>query len=259
MLNKDGVKDWVSAQLMRAVETGPSRKVLRGLVQSEVPGMDPVDLVAFYEGFTWYYPKCELRTKRWFVENVQSDWVCVDAGANVGYYAILLSRLARQGKVFAFEPTDTYDLLLENLRHSSITNCEALRLALGKTSGLIEERIFKLWGRPAEKSEFNFVSLDHFVQERRLARLDCIKIDVDSFDFEVLQGAEATLDQFNPWVVVELNHALNQRNQSNMQALEWLAKKGYNSALVLEYDNFVLRRGEGSSHGSQRITLEFGV
>ena len=40
------------------------------------------------------------------------------------------------------------------------------------------------------------------------------KYDVDSFDFEVLRGAERTLLRRNPVVVVELNHALAKRNQS---------------------------------------------
>jgi hypothetical protein len=36
---------------------------------------------------------------------------------------------------------------------------------------------------------------------------------------------------------------LAQRNQNNAEALEWLAKQGYKEALVLEHENFILRRG----------------
>jgi hypothetical protein len=59
-------------------------------------------------------------------------------------------------------------------------------------------------------------------------------------------GAEKTLERFDPWLVVELNHALGVRGQSNMAALSWLRDRGYQHALVLDHDNFVLRRSAGS-------------
>ena len=90
-------------------------------------------------------------------------------------------------------------------------------------------------------------------------RLDCLKIDVDSFDFEVLMGAEKTLQRFDPWLVVELNHALGVRGYSNMAALDWLLARGYRTSLVLDYDNFVLRRGEPAvpAPGSREMRLYF--
>jgi uncharacterized protein YecE (DUF72 family) len=71
-----------------------------------------------------------------------------------------------------------------------------------------------------------------------------LKIDCDSFDFEVLRGASKTLERFNPWIVVELNHALAIRNQSVPEALEWLLERGYDHAHVLDHENYVLRRAE---------------
>src|SRR5262245_36732941 len=62
-------------------------------IYTHVPGAPPIELVDYYPEFASYYPECELQTKRWFVENVKSDWTIFDAGANVGYYSILFSRL----------------------------------------------------------------------------------------------------------------------------------------------------------------------
>jgi hypothetical protein len=62
----------------------------------------------------------------------------------------------------------------------------------------------------------------------------------------VLRGAERTLAGRDPVIVVELNHALAQRNQSAGEALAWLARRGYRKALVLDNDNFILQRGAGS-------------
>ena len=213
---------------------------------TSIPGRPDIELPAFYESFAWYYPNCELQTKDWFVKHAHPDWVYIDCGANIGYYSILFSQLSPFGKVHAVEPTATADMLEINVKHNNCQNILVHRLALGQHSGKRIDKIFRLWGQAAEECEYDFLTLDHFVEELKLRKLDCIKIDVDSFDFEVLMGAEKTLERFDPWLVVELNHALGVRGHSNMAALSWLRDRGYQHALVLDYDNFVLRRSEGS-------------
>jgi hypothetical protein len=58
-----------------------------------------------------------------------------------------------------------------------------------------------------------------------------------------LEGSVNTLNRLNPYVVVELNHALAKRNRSNSEAFYFLAKQGYQEALVLEHENFVFKKG----------------
>jgi FkbM family methyltransferase len=210
---------------------------------TEIPGRPDIELPAFYENFAWYYPKCELQTKEWFVKNAQPDWVYIDCGANIGYYSILFSQLSPKGVVHAVEPTSTADMLEKNIAHNQCQNVVIHRLAMGQHSGRRVEKIFRIWGGPPEELEYNFCTLDQFVEQHlKLRRLDCIKIDVDSFDFEVLMGGEKIIDRFDPWLAVELNHALSVRGYSNMAALSWLRDRGYRHALVLDHDNFILRR-----------------
>lgn len=213
-------------------------------IETSIPGRSPIELVAFYEQFRDYYPLCELETKRWFVNHVRPDWWIFDVGANVGYYTILFSQLASQGRVFAFEPTTTATMLRENLKHNNVQNAEVHEIALGLRTGARRDRIYRVWGTEGEVKTYSFYRLDDFVDGHGIRRIDCIKIDVDSFDFEVLRGAEKTLLKYSPVIVVELNHQLERRQQSVPQALEWLARRGYGKALVLDrYDNFVLQQG----------------
>ncbi len=214
----------------------------RDPVATTIPGRDPIELVAYYEQFRDYYPYCELETKRWFVDHVRDDWWIFDIGANVGYYTILFSQLAPRGRVFAFEPTATAEMLRQNLRHNGVGNAEVHDVALAATTGEREDRIFRLWGTEGEVRTYPFYAFDDFIARHGIDRVDCLKIDVDSFDFEVLRGAERTLAERNPVVVVELNHALGLRNQGVGEALAWLAHRGYRQALVLDNDNFVLQR-----------------
>jgi FkbM family methyltransferase len=218
-------------------------------VETAVPGRPAIELVAYYEVFRDYYPQCELETKRWFVENVQSDWWILDIGANIGYYTILFAQLASRGRVLAFEPTTTASMLRQNLRHHNIDNAEVHELALGAVTGALEDRIYRLWGTEGEVKTYPFSRLDDFLEQRHPARIDCLKIDVDSFDFEVLRGAERTLMKYDPVIVIELNDALAKRHQSPSDALEWLAQRGYSKALVLDRENFMLRRTQNAFAG----------
>ena len=225
-------------------------------VETVIPGRAAIELVSFYEEFRSYYPLCELETKRWFVDNVQPDWWIFDIGANVGYYSILFGQLAHKGRVLSFEPTSTAKMLRENLQHNGIANADVHDVALGAVTGVHQDRIFRMWGGEGDVKDYPFYRLDDFIAEKKPARVDCIKIDVDSFDFEVLRGAEQTLARHNPVIVVELNHALAKRNQSAGEALAWLAQRGYRQALVLDNDNFVLQQGREQLKVAHGATLE---
>lgn len=226
---------------------------------TRIPGRADIALPAYYEKFEWYYPNCELQTKEWFVKNAEPDWVYIDCGANIGYYSILFSQLSPKGRVFAVEPTATADMLERNLAHNKCRNVAIHRVAMGQQTGRRMEKIFRIWGGAPEELEYDFTTLDRFVEQQNVKRLDCIKIDVDSFDFEVLMGGEKTLERLDPWLVVELNHALGVRGHSNMAALSWLLERGYRHCLVLDFDNFVLRRSAppGALATKNSIQLSF--
>jgi FkbM family methyltransferase len=224
-----------------------------------IPGQDPIELVAYYPQFATYYPQCELATKQWFVKNAEKDWVYLDCGANIGYYSILFSRLSPEGYVYAFEPTTTIDMLKANIsHHNKNNNIFPLQVALGKTSGQINDRIFRIWAKDPEEKVYPFITIDEFVLSMDLKKIDCIKIDVDSFDFEVLQGAKQTLLDRNPYVMVELNHALSKRNQSMAEALEWLAGLGYETVTFFEYENCLLKKNDPKKYSiSRKIEICF--
>jgi FkbM family methyltransferase len=210
---------------------------------TSVPGAQSIELIAYYPEFRTYYPDCEPETKSWMVQHVRPDWRCIDVGANIGYYTILLSRLASEGHVWAFEPTLTFEMLGRNLLHHGCANVTTVQLALGERAGDLEEDIFRIWGAPAERAVYPFSTLDKEVTRLGLERIDCVKIDVDGFDLEVLHGAAETLARCNPWLVVELNDkTLTTRGHSVLKAVEWLRSEGYQDWIVLDDENFVLKR-----------------
>ncbi|NJD38933.1 MAG: FkbM family methyltransferase [Geobacter sp.] len=209
---------------------------------TEIPNQNPIELISYYECFKELYRKCELETKEWFVHNIKDGWCIFDCGANIGYYSILFSRLSPNGRIHAFEPTSTIHMLAENLRYNNIHNVTMVNKALGVRSGLCEENVYRIWGQQPELRPYPFITIDEYVAMNSIDRVDCMKIDVDSFDFDVLRGSERTLLYHNPYVVVELNHALGKRGQTVEQALIWLATLNYNRYLLLDNENYVFKR-----------------
>jgi FkbM family methyltransferase len=231
----------------------------RPAILTRVPGHEDIELIRYYDRMLGYYENCEPESKRWFVDHARPDWVILDCGANIGYYSILFSRLCRHGRVYAFEPTDTADMLVDNLSHcGALHNVEVLRIALGAKPGNFEDAIFRIWGEPAERRIYPFTTIDAFVAERRLF-VHAIKIDVDSFDLEVLKGAEQTLVEQDPYVMVELNHALSQRQQSVPEALHYMAKLGYGQCESYDRENFLFKRTAARSDPEVEITVRFPV
>jgi hypothetical protein len=64
---------------------------------------------------------------------------------------------------------------------------------------------------------------------------DFIKIDVEGYELKVLQGAEQTIKQCHPTMVMEINRtALNRQNCRPEFIYDWLEKHGYSFKIMQE-------------------------
>jgi FkbM family methyltransferase len=226
-------------------------------INATIPGQPPIELIAYYDQLAGYYQHCELATKRWCVEHAKPDWTWFDCGAHIGYYTLLFARLSPTGRVVAFEPTSTFDMLQANLQHHAVQNVVPEQVALGAHNGVRQETIVRLWGHATDTAAFPFMTLDAYVNARAINRLDCIKIDVDSFELDVLQGGQETLVRFDPWIIIELTDlSLTLRGHLTTECLAWFAAHGYTHATVLDSTNYVLRR-RPEARAAAGLTLHF--
>ncbi len=153
----------------------------------------------YYDKFVEYYKdngnNVEPNTRNWFLENLKPEDVIFDIGAHIGLYSILFSQ--KTNNVYSFEPTSTYDnLLLPNLEKNNITNVNTFKLGFGSKSGKINEKIYKIWGESPFEDEYDFDTIDEYV-ERTGIKPSFIKIDVDGFERQVLEGMEKLLQTNN--------------------------------------------------------------
>lgn len=166
------------------------------------------------------YNGYEQQTVNLFRDIIQPNWVVFDCGAKTGYFTLLFSELCKNGLVHSFEPTSTFEMLCDNINYYSLNNIILNKLALGETSGDIEDNIYRIWEQPPEKQVYKFITIDEYCKINKIKKLDLIKVDVDSYDFELLKGAVNTLENLKPIITVELNHALNLRNLSPEEVIE---------------------------------------
>lgn len=139
--------------------------------------------------------------------------VCVDVGANAGYISLVMGRyVGPSGRVISFEPNP--DVIVKFRRNLSL-NPELRQTVELRTVGLGKEAT-RMFVAPdtevgignaglasAASSHTTFqvevATLDSF----DLPRLDCMKVDVEGMELDVLRGAEATIRKFCPYIVFE--------------------------------------------------------
>lgn len=195
----------------------------------------------FKEDADWY-KAAEKNTKNFFISSIKPNFTIIDAGAQIGMYSVLFSKLAYDGKVYCFEPTDTIDFLNNNLNFNDCKNVESHKIALSNKDGEYEDVIYKQWSQnKIDHKKFNFSTLDTFIKDNKLV-VDLIKIDVDSYDYEVLLGCKKTLVEQSPIIVAELNHALKKRGFEPEDAIKFMNSLNYKVDKVLDNENYIFKK-----------------
>lgn len=153
------------------------------------------DLDAFMYDYLLTHGYYEREVQSVLSELITKETTFIDAGANVGYFTVLSSRLARE--VYAFEPAPAvFERLARNVALNGLSNVRALQLALSKDRGklkLFESKISPGHDSTVKRFEHNrsivvdAVSLDQIIDS---AVTDVVmKVDVEGSEMDVLLGA----------------------------------------------------------------------
>lgn len=155
---------------------------------------------------------------------VHEGAVCIDVGANIGVYSSVMARLVgHAGAVHAFEPVcHVRQKLLANVQLNGHSWIEVNECALGDGNDILEmhqvnEGEFRSGTSSFVKNE-NFSqmgpekfttirvtvkTLDRYVEDCCLDKIDFVKLDVEGFELKVLLGGEATIDRYGPTILME--------------------------------------------------------
>jgi FkbM family methyltransferase len=140
----------------------------------------------------WEYPVTEL------LKAVLQPGMCfLDVGANIGYYSIVAA--AYGAKVHAFEPVPKlFEALQENVAQNAHLNIFPHAMALARdtrptTFFVVDDPANQGLSSLRESPEAVAItiqahSLDDFVREQKLQRVDLMKVDVEGAEEQVFQG-----------------------------------------------------------------------
>lgn len=209
---------------------------------SKIPNDKDIIVKYGYNRFKNYYIDCELKHKTWWNENIKDDWVIIDAGANVGIFSILFARKAK--KVYSFEPClETVEILKKNIIENSVeeNKIEIIPLPLSDHCKLKQDIVHHIWEDKPLNQEFQFITIDKFINDKKI-NVNAIKIDVDSYDYEVLKGTINTIKTQKPIIVIEIvNSALKLRGFSHEDIFKFMNEVNYKFVLAIDSDNYLFQ------------------
>jgi FkbM family methyltransferase len=145
------------------------------------------------------------------LEHLDDTSIVLDIGANIGVMARLLASRVPNGRVYAFEPSpSTFELLEKNC--AQITSIECIQAAIGAETGIVAfddhkapalRHIVPSKSHDKASIAVPVSTLDDWVRAAGLQRLDFLKVDIEGFEEELLEGAQATLRTFAPVILFE--------------------------------------------------------
>jgi FkbM family methyltransferase len=214
----------------------------------------------------------EDRTAALFGRLLRPGEVVLDVGANVGYYS--LSAAARVGpgrRVFAFEPGPAAAARLrENAALNGLNNLQVIEAAVADRPGTLRlhlsedseaASLFPSATGVAASVEVPVTTLDDFVKQAALPRVDLLKIDAEGAEVGILRGGRQLLAGADaPVLIVEANPVTLEAAGESVAALRAeLEGLGYTIAVIESVpwrgavvENWLAtRKGhEGLPHGS---------
>lgn len=134
---------------------------------------------------------------------IKPRMTCIDVGANIGYFTILMSKLA--GTVYAYEPELTnYNLLMKNLALNEVANVYPTFGAISNEWGVGTLKVSsKFYGNHClSKSTLGqSTDLDTLDATFSSKKVDFVKVAVQGAEMQVLEGMNETL-KYNPNIVM---------------------------------------------------------
>ena len=191
-----------------------------------------IDLHIFIFGtFEKEIVKCAKKLKLNKFNNI------IDVGANFGIQTLQIADEFKNSKIYSIEPTNyAYKKLLKNLNLNKELrkNIKTYKLFLASKNKEKPDAIYSSWnlnskklkhithfGEKKDTHNTQSTTLDQFILENKIHELDFIKLDVDGYEYYVLEGGSNFLKKKNPPIFMELAPYLYE-------------EYGYNKAMMID-------------------------
>lgn len=155
-----------------------------------------------------------------FRELLPPNGVVIDVGAHAGQFTKLFAGLVPQGQVIAFEPSSYARRILSIVVAAKrLANVTIVPAGLSDAAGTAELAMpLKASGslgyglshfgvetaRPVVRESVDLMTLDDYVGEAGLDRVDLIKADIEGWEARLIKGAGVTIAKHRPAIILEI-------------------------------------------------------
>lgn len=211
--------------------------------------------------FSWrrYFPsKYEIENFSFFENCKFENPVILDLGAHIGLFSILMAKQCNgNAKIYSFEGSPETFKILE--KHISINNFNGIinpiNQVISDQKGEINFFVSSSKGdnansisnykeneRKLSSIRINSTSIDSFVKEHNLNKLDFFKIDVEGAECKVIRGGKNSIIKFKPKMLLSIHpKAIFQLNDNLHDEFDFLKGLGYkiyfNGILINSYSD----------------------
>jgi FkbM family methyltransferase len=169
--------------------------------------------------------------------------VIYDVGAFHGILTVFFA--SRGAQVIAYEPNETnHARLVENIRLNRLTNVQVRKLGVGAAPGsgtLCFARSMTGGGSLDAKAtgpisqSVEITTLDRDIAAAALPPPHLIKIDIEGWELEALEGARATLDAYHPALFLEMHgQTMREKKRKASAIIAFLCDAGYTDIMHVE-------------------------
>jgi FkbM family methyltransferase len=152
----------------------------------------------------YFFGYFEPQESRFVLQEIRDSDICVDVGANVGFYTTCFAKKATRGAVHSFEPVPlNYHLMSVNSLSNGLSNVVINNCAVGDTNceadfcvasdGAFSSLVDTGRKPIVETTKTRVVTLDSYCHDHNLPRIDILKIDVEGAEMSVLRGTVGLL------------------------------------------------------------------
>ncbi len=209
--------------------------------------------------------KMELNTIRQISNN--NDLFFLDCGSNYGFYSFFTAALKKDNIIIAIEASkNTCEVFKKNLGLNQFKNIHLINCAISNSN---DEQIEFLesendWEsslshenfRLKYKSKIFTKKIDTILSNKNLDnKILLIKLDIEGNEFKALAGADSTIKDFSPIIIIEISRFIFNQNDAKSYFSNFLKKYDYkvydNKKNELSYDKvFNLIENLDSSHNT---------
>jgi len=164
--------------------------------------------------------------------------IIIDVGANVGLFCVYAARIAKKGKVFAFEPVkENFDRLINNININKIKNIvvENKGLSNKKKKAKIYLCEKNTGGHSTNKNKFAYlnekirstemielITLQDVFDTYKIKKCNFLKIDCEGEEFKILKNLPTSYFKRIDKIVLEYHPGVN-----SIALGEFLYNKGF--------------------------------